>query len=37
MSILLICAVLGANVLPAFILGSLKAGSPPWTRHFWES
>jgi hypothetical protein len=37
MGILITLGVLSANALPAFILGSLKAGSPPWTRHFWES
>jgi len=37
LGILLTLAVLAVPVLPAFVLGSVRAGAGPWTRHFWES
>jgi hypothetical protein len=37
MGILLVTGIIGAHCVPAFVLGSLKAGAPPWTRRFWTS
>ena len=37
LAIVLVVATLAIPLIPAFVLGSIKAGCAPWSRTFWAS